>query len=148
MTFNTESQEVVAEKPLAVKGVLNTGSFSVGGNKDWLFWTVDTFDAGGSPWTVSETSTCGASSDLFLGGHCKFGGKVTTSRIFENLPSHSYAQITARVHFFDQWEGETVVMKVDGQRSWTRQHRWCTEVLTAECTKHGVDACGTHFPDK
>lgn len=148
LNFNTDSLSVTAKSPVSIKGTLNIGSFSIGGNKDWFFWAVDTFDSGGQPWTVADTSTCGASSDIFLGGHCKFGGRTTTERKFENLPSHSAIQITARVHFFDKWLGEAVVMKLDGTTSWSRQYKWCTEVLTAQCSKHGVDTCGTNFPDK
>lgn len=139
---------VISQTPLAVKGVLNTASFSVSGQKDWFFWTIDTFDAGGKPWSNDKTSTCGSSSDIFLGGHCKFGGGSLTTRVFDNLPTHSSIQVTARVHFFDKWLGEALVMKMDGKPVWVRQYKWCTEVLKTQCQKHGVDACGTNFPDK
>ena len=56
--------------------------------------------------------------------------------------------MTARVHFFDEWAGESLFLKADGQTRWTRAHTWCSRVFSSTCTKYGLDTCGRDIPDK
>ena len=68
-------------------------------------------------------------------------------------------RVRARVHFFDDWQGEAVYMKLDGETVWTQQHRWCDELLETVCRPRdeddpndgalAINACGhKEFPDR
>lgn len=150
LDYDLRNLTMVAYTPLVFKATgLNCGPIRMNEQYEWLLYSLDTFDSGEATlWSDSRTSACGISSDLFLGGHCKFGPNVTPSRSYKDLPSHNFIRITARVHFFDRWLGETLVFAADQLPRWSRAHRWCTEVITTECIKHGIDSCGKTFPDR
>mmetsp|Transcript_113268 Transcript_113268/g.283708 ORF Transcript_113268/g.283708 Transcript_113268/m.283708 type:complete len:296 (-) Transcript_113268:41-928(-) len=129
-------------------GEVMTESISVGGVPQWFLWDLDTFDtAGTGQWTMNARSVCGAPNDLFLGGHCRLGA-ASTARRYENLPPHTRVRVRARVHYFDEWQGEDVAMQVDGNSVWAQAHDWCPGFLTWMCIKYGVDACGGDTPDR
>lgn len=118
------------------------------GTPQWALWDLDTFDSAATgQWSVNDRSACGAPNDLFLGGHCKFGA-TRTERVYTQLPPHSRVRIHARVHFFDDWQGEAVAIQVDGQTVWARSHKWCSGFLQWMCLKYGVDSCGRDTPDQ
>lgn len=125
-------------------------SMSVGGVPQWTLWDLDTFENSegvGGQWSANDRSTCGAPGDLFLGGHCRFSSTVT-SRTYSQMPPHTRVRIRARVHFFDNWEGEAVAMQVDGATVWAKAHSWCPGFLKWMCLKYGLDSCGRDTPDK
>lgn len=148
LVANVTAQSMAFGRPLSVKGHLNTTRVLHHGNVEWMLWNLDTFDVGSREWTNPLTSTCGLSSDIFLGGHCKYGGGAQTQKTFKTLPPHTMARVTARVHFLDKWLGETLILTLDDKPVWTRSYKWCDQVITSQCLKHGVDACGKSFPDR
>lgn len=128
--------------------VINAESLSVGGVSQWALWDFDSFDTPATGmWSTNDRSVCGTPNDLFLGGHCHFGS-TTTTRTYENLPPHRQVRIRARVHFFDDWNGESVAIQVDGRTVWARAHSWCPGFLKWMCLKYGVDSCGRDTPDQ
>jgi len=128
--------------------VIHAESMSVGGVAQWALWDLDTFDTPLTGlWSTNDRSVCGTPGDLFLGGHCRFGG-TTTTRIYENLPPHRKVRIRARVHFFDDWDGESLAIHLDGTTVWSRSHKWCPGFLKWMCLKYGVDSCGRDTPDQ
>jgi hypothetical protein len=134
--------------------VLNIGgnaslmSITAGGQAQFALFDHDSFDAVDSnQWSMNDHSFCGASRDLFLGGHCRFAA-TTTSRTYANLPAHSKIKVTARVHYFDQWEGESIVMAAENKPVWSQDHHWCPEFLKWMCRKYGMDSCGRDEPDR
>lgn len=142
------SPALTQAQTLNVGGTASFASMSSGGKSQFALFDHDSFDAADSnQWSVNDHSFCGASRDLFLGGHCRFGA-TTTTRTYANLPPHSKVKVTARVHYFDQWEGQNVNMVVDSQPVWSQDHHWCPEFLTWMCRKYGLDSCGRDEPDR
>jgi hypothetical protein len=114
----------------------------------WFLYSLDTFSSNEEAmWTMSSTSSCGPSSDIFLGGHCKLGGTSSVQRTYTNLLPHKSVRLTARVHFLDEWLGESLLVMVDQLIRWTKNNHWCNEVLTSQCLKKGLDICGNTYPD-
>jgi len=133
---------------LEVAGELLASDVRLGGAAQWSLWDLDTFDAADSgQWSMNDHGFCGSPHDQFLGGHCKLGA-LMTARKYVNLPPHSKVRVRARVHFFDQWKGESVVLAVDGQPAWAESHDWCPAFLGWMCTKYGVNTCGRDTPDR
>lgn len=140
-------------------GVLTAGQIQATGDvsltqltastvSQWRLLDLDTFDTSDSnQWSVNpQRSFCGNSADLFLGGHCRFAA-TTTKRTYQ-LPPHTMVRITARVHYFDEWHGESVFMSLDDTPTWTQSHNWCPQFLKWMCKKYGVNSCGRDMPDR
>eukprot|EP00916_Digyalum_oweni_P002481 GHVL01004575.1.p1 GENE.GHVL01004575.1~~GHVL01004575.1.p1 ORF type:complete len:258 (+),score=16.72 GHVL01004575.1:83-856(+) len=113
----------------------------------WALLSLDTFDSPASKWSQQERSFCGTSSDMFLGGHCKFAS-TTTAREWTDLPKHSIVRITGRIHFFDEWTGEAVHISIEGAKMWSHSHNWCPQIMTYICHNSGINSCGHDYPDK
>lgn len=135
-----------------VDGDLAIDSLSIGGTKQWALWDLDTFDVQDSgQWSLNDHSSCGVGSgpgrDEFLGGHCRFAASTSTRR-YTQLPPHERIRIRARVHFIDEWEGESIQMSLDGAPVWSQAHEWCPNFQKWICTKYGIDTCGRETPDR
>jgi len=142
------SPAVTTAQTLSITGNASFASVSSGGLAQFALFDHDSFDAADSnQWSVNDHSFCGASRDLFLGGHCRFAA-TTTTRTYANLPPHSKVKVTARVHYFDQWLGENVFMAVENKPVWSQEHHWCPEFLKWMCRKYGLDSCGRDEPDR
>lgn len=133
---------------VVMHGDLSAKTLSYGGTPQWRLYDLDTFDVTDSgDWSLGTKGFCGVPEDQFLGGHCKFGA-TTTIRRYANLPPHTKMRIKARVHFFDDWEGESVIMNVDNSLVWAHSHDWCPGFLKDKCIQLGMDSCGRQTPDK
>lgn len=133
---------------VSVAGDLSVASLGVNGHKQWAHWDLDTFDAVDSgQWSPNDHTFCGAPHDMFLGGHCRFAAS-TASRRYKALPSHTKVRVKARVHFLDQWHGESVLLMINGKPVWSQSHSWCPGFLKWMCAKYGVDTCGRDTPDR
>eukprot|EP00927_Polykrikos_kofoidii_P055600 TRINITY_DN49819_c0_g1_i1.p1 TRINITY_DN49819_c0_g1~~TRINITY_DN49819_c0_g1_i1.p1 ORF type:complete len:315 (-),score=42.96 TRINITY_DN49819_c0_g1_i1:91-1035(-) len=136
----------------------------VAGARQWALWDLQTFDdaggfiagvnggpgdnaLGGPEWSLNDRSFCGSPHDQFLGGHCRFASSETT-RKYTTLPEHTRVRVRARVHFFDEWEGDSVALSADGRVVWSQSHDWCPGFLKWKCSKYGVDTCGRSTPDR
>lgn len=129
-------------------GEVNANSLSVGGVAQWHLWDLDTFDvAGSAPWSANDRSYCAAPEDHFLGGHCKLAGGAT-GRQYTDLPAHTHVKVTARAHYFDEWNGEDISLALDSNVVWAQAYNWCPGFLTWKCLKFGVDSCGRDTPDR
>jgi len=62
-------------------------------------------------WSRKELSSCNEGGNSFLGGHCKLSHQEVSKTY--NLPEHKHLKITASVHMFDNWDGESIYMKVN-----------------------------------
>lgn len=123
-------------------------AISAGSVAQWRLWDHESFDANDSnEWSLASRGVCGGNPDVFLGGPCALGAGETT-RTYSAIPPHSRLRISARLHMFDNWQGESVFMKTDGQVCWTKAHTWCDRVFSFTCTKYGLDACGQETPDR
>lgn len=100
---------------------------------------ADDFEETTVGWSKKDRSVCGSSPDFFLGGPCKFAD-TQSSKTYENLPPHKMIRITARYHFFDRWEGEYGIMKVDGRTVWSEAHHHCAKTFHELCK--GISVCG------
>ncbi|UKJ88156.2 hypothetical protein MACJ_000599 [Theileria orientalis] len=101
--------------------------------KQWILWEVDRFNPKDKVnWIPDRISSCGNSSDSFLGGPCNLAAG-SVKRFYNNLPTHAEIKITGRVHFFDEWN---------------ESHNWCPSVTDSVCRKFGIDVCGTEYPDR
>lgn len=133
---------------LIAGGDFAVSTLSSGGIPQWRLWDLDTFDVNDSgDWSIHDKSFCGVPEDQFLGGHCKFAA-TTTMRRYQNLPPHTRIRIKARVHFFDDWDGESLILQVDSTPMWAQSHKWCSGILEWKCRKFGMDSCGKQTPDK
>lgn len=143
--------EVVKIPKLSVNGDLVVAeSMAVGVQPQWALWDLDSFDAEGADsnhWSLNDHGACGPSHDAFLGGHCRFAG-TTTARHYTGLPEHSRVRVRARVHYFDDWQDQSVVLMAEGQKVWSESHNWCPGFLKWMCKKYGIDTCGRQTPDR
>lgn len=129
-------------------GELSIAELAVGSVRQWSLWDLDTFDTVDSgTWSINDHSFCSSPNDQFLGGHCRLGAAMT-SRRYTALPPHTRVRIRARVHFFDDWQGETVALRLDGNTVWAQSHEWCPGFQKWMCTKYGVNTCGEDTPDR
>ncbi|CDR94557.1 membrane protein, putative [Babesia bigemina] len=142
-------------------GKLSVSKVTSGEVGQWVLWNIDMFDPGKiSPWMPGNISSCGRSVDFFLGGPCKLS-KGRVNRFYFGIPQHSEIRLTGRVHFFDQWNGETLSLKVDNNVVWSRKcnsaspdmapsepHNWCPTLSNADCVRFGIDSCGQEYPDR
>lgn len=127
---------------------MGLGGFNAGGVQQWTLWDFDSFDTVDSgQWSPNDHSFCGAPHDLFLGGHCRFAA-TTTKRIYMNLPPHSRVRVRARVHYLDEWNGESVSLMAHGAPVWSQAHHWCPGFLQRLCNQFGIDTCGRDGPDR
>jgi hypothetical protein len=113
----------------------------------WTMSHLDDFQGSAMGWSKEKLSVCGANDNMFLGGHCNFGGEEVYKN-FTALPRHSMIRITANFHFFDKWEGEEAFMLFNGQAVWSDSYKWCDKVMLWYCKKYAINACGAEFPDR
>ncbi|PFH35806.1 hypothetical protein BESB_054570 [Besnoitia besnoiti] len=148
-TLNFGSHTIINDG-LAVDGPITSNDLT-----EWWLWSLNTFDTYALEgfWTPQEFSTCGTNGDHFLGGHCKFAAMKATGT-YLNLPRHSNVKIRARVHFFDQWTGQSVYMKLRNTIVWTGTkanprdcRRFTAPLSSQDCANRGVDVCGHSYPD-
>ena len=88
---------------------------------------------------------------------------LQASKEYKISQQHQFVRIEARVHYFDKWQGELLVLEADGQPVWTGAHHYCpskcileswlrlaqadhcrslhTEIF-ASYSCHGVSVCG------
>merc|ERR1712226_301411 len=136
-------------------------------NQNWLAVAVDTFSNGTDGWSIIPVAVNDDSADVadlvttqcggvgkVLGGPCQTSYH-TVEKVYKNLPNHAEIQVTARVHFIDNWDDDTMWLKV-GQPGlvgstapvWAEEYTWCPQFFTFMC-QHGVSVCGKgHYPDK
>jgi hypothetical protein len=136
----------------------SSGNFKVGGQRQWKMILHEDFQPGTvGDWTNqgdqfplppnNGISTCTSvthnNADHFLGSYSNMEAVKTFL-----LPSHSRLRIKGRVHFIDEWKGEMVYLKMNGDIVWTKNHKWCKKILTTLCEDKGVSVCGNpSFPD-
>jgi len=101
-------------------------------------------------------STCvkvtSPNADYFLGSY----GNMEAVKTYL-LPAHTRVRVKARLHFFDDWNGEIVYLKIGGNIVWSKAHKWCNKIITTMCAagegEHEagnptISICGNpHFPD-
>eukprot|EP01069_Polyplicarium_translucidae_P004209 Polyplicarium_translucidae@DN2525_c0_g2_i1.p1 len=116
-----------ANTPIVIETDMDSTTVLYHSNPSWALWAIDTFELDAPLWDSADISSCGLSGDAFLGGHCKFGGKTVTRR-HTLLPAHERLKVTARLHFLDEWEGESLFIRVDGSLVWAQSHHWCREI--------------------
>eukprot|EP00931_Biecheleriopsis_adriatica_P110148 TRINITY_DN84412_c0_g1_i1.p1 TRINITY_DN84412_c0_g1~~TRINITY_DN84412_c0_g1_i1.p1 ORF type:complete len:259 (+),score=34.35 TRINITY_DN84412_c0_g1_i1:185-961(+) len=143
----TLSKEVSSLPFTQVRGDLDVSSLSLAGMKQWALWHFDSFDSENSEWSSSARGSCNVAGDSFLGGHCQFAATNTTRQFF-SLPDHSKVKVRARLHFIDNWEGDSLLMQVDGHTAWSQSHSWCPGLFKWKCTKLGLNSCGGDTPDR
>lgn len=56
-----------------------------------------------------------------MGGFCKLAHGEAI-RYYNSLPQHTLARLTARVHFFDKWLGQSIILAVNNKIVWTGKH--------------------------
>lgn len=117
------------------------------GMEQWTMIAFDDFQGSALGWSKEKLSTCGANDNMFLGGHCNFGGEEV-SKNFTGLPKHSMIRVTANFHFFDKWEGEEAFMLFNENIVWSDYYKWCDKVFLWYCKKYAINACGAEFPDR
>ena len=53
----------------------------------WTLLYLDDFQGNANGYSKEKLSTCGSSDNMFLGGHCNFGG-IEVYKIYNKLPKH------------------------------------------------------------
>ncbi len=62
------------------------------------------------------------------------------SKTYHNLTKHGSIKITANIHFFDDWQGETIYLKINNQIIWQKSAR-------ASKNKNSINICGNDQSD-
>lgn len=146
----------------------SSGNVKVGGVRQWKMILHEDFHRGTvTDWSNSGDqfplpdnngiSTCAKTeypmADYFLGSYAN----MEAVKMYL-LPPHSRVKIKARIHFFDDWNGEIVYLKANGNIIWSKAHRWCSKIITTMCTAGDgsnpdgrtptISICGNpQFPD-
>jgi len=115
--------------------------------EQWIMVNYDDFQGSAQGWDKEKLSVCGSNDNMFLGGHCNFGGEEVF-KIYGNLPPHKMIKITANFHFFDKWEGEEAYMSIDKLPVWSDSYEWCDKLMQWYCKKYAINACGAELPDR
>jgi hypothetical protein len=139
LTINSESLDLLM--------TYQQSSITYENNEQWSLFSLDDFQGSAIGWSKEKLSTCGANDNMFLGGHCNFGGEEVNKN-FTNLPPHNYIKITANFHFFDKWDGEEAFMSFDSIPVWVDSYKWCDKVMQWYCKKYAINACGAEYPDR
>jgi len=82
--------------------------------KQWAVTAHDDFEDANSVangWSDMSISSCSEGGNSFLGGHCLLSYQEVSKTY--TLPKHEHLKISASVHMFDNWDGESVYMKVN-----------------------------------
>ncbi|KAL4478512.1 hypothetical protein ABPG74_006747 [Tetrahymena malaccensis] len=157
-----ENQNEIDTSKIDVAGTLNSNyDFKVDGDlhivqmsnsifyksqKQWKLFSFDDFQYDKQGWSEQAISSCGSSENIFLGGHCNFGGIIVTKE-YKGLPPNSFVNIKFNIHFFDDWTGELAFAQINGITMWQQSYQWCNKVLIQQCKNQGISACGKETPD-
>ena len=138
---------------------ISSGNVKIGGIKQWKMIVYEDFHKG----TVSDwsnraingatlppnnmCSTCGdddfSGADWYLGSY----GQVEAVKKYV-LPPHHRIRIKGRFHFFDDWNGEYVYIKVDDKYVWIKNHEWSTKLFHFNSDANMKSVCGNpSYPD-
>jgi hypothetical protein len=139
LSFNTESTDLVMK--------YDHSKILMDDQEQFSMISLDDFQGIALGWSKEKLSTCGSNDNMFLGGHCNFGGEEVYKN-FTNLPAHNMIRITANFHFFDKWEGEEAFMFFDHKPVWSDSYKWCDKVFLWYCKKYAINACGAEYPDR
>ncbi|KAL4510423.1 hypothetical protein ABPG72_020885 [Tetrahymena utriculariae] len=114
--------------------------------KQWKLFAFDDFQYDKKGWSEQAISSCGSSENIFLGGHCNFGGIIVTKE-YTDLPPNSFVNVKFNIHFFDDWTGELAFAQINGVTMWQQSYAWCNKLLVQQCKNQGISACGKETPD-
>jgi len=147
-TLVSLSSEAIKLPKTTSSGEFSAGmSVAVRGTPQWALWDLDTFDTPSSAkWSTNDRGFCSSPDDHFLGGHCRFGA-TSTQRMY-SLPAHTKVRVRARVHFIDEWKGDSVSLMAHGKAVWSESHDSCPMFLKWMCEKYGVNTCGRDTSDR
>ena len=71
------------------------------------------------------------------------------TKIYTGLPAHTDVRVTMLVDFLDKWNGDVVLVKLNGKIVQQKYYNWCGKIFTTSCREYGIDVCGSpDFPDK
>lgn len=138
---------LIIEADLNLQFTYSESSLIYENTEQWVMVSYDDFQGSAKEWSKEKFSVCGTNDNIFLGGHCNFGGEEVF-KVYKNLPVHKMIKITANFHFFDKWEGEEAYMNVDKVPVWSDTYQWCDKVMQWYCKKYSINACGAEFPDR
>jgi len=117
-------------------------SIVIGGVEQWRLVRHDDFQNSNHGWTRKddptnafvETSSCRSTdTDRFLGGHCVLSSGLV-HKTFSHLPPHKQIKVSARVHYLDHWNGESVFLVLGDQYVWAQPH--------TSSPHYGMQMCG------
>lgn len=114
---------------------------------DYFLVEIDSFEDGADGWENAKLSTLGISSDIFLGGHCKYSFH-STKKAYADLPEHRSVRVTGRVHMLGMWEGQTISLHVDKAAITAMSHHWCPGVFQSRCQSLSVSESGAAGGDQ
>jgi len=104
--------------------------------------TVDNFDGGstqgwsGYPANELVTTNCGDYGTI-LGGYAKTAQYAYFEKTFDALPPHRGLVIQMTVYYIDSWDGESVIIDVDGIAKWSQQPP--DQAADNKCGGGGID---------
>jgi hypothetical protein len=87
---------------------------------------------------MKEASYCQYEHNKYLGGHCHLGGDKVAKKTFKNFPKHEKIKIFASLHFLDNWEGESAIVKANGSPVWMK---------SMHTSSVSIDLCGGNFKE-
>lgn len=108
------------------------------GVKQWALRHHDDFQSDNSlsGWSHNMTNNC--SNNAYLGGPCQLSYDEA-QKLYEKLPPHSQLRINAKMHMFDDWNGEKAYMKVNDKLVWTRTGKKSLLSSPSKCGRNNND---------
>lgn len=129
-TLKSSSGSIEVEGNLILKPQDSSSASFI--QRTWTLEHKDTFENSNKAWSSTSRNTC---NDIFyLEGNCK---TPEISKTFD-LPQHRYIRLVGTIHLLDLWNGERLVIKVDGKTVWSR---------IGKTTDNSVNVCGEQHPD-
>ena len=137
----SENLTAVSVQTARVSSLVLHEALSVGGVRQWLLVTQESYQKSPAGWSDNAVTSCGGVH--MLGGYGKqAGGELT--KTFEGFPPHSTVRLVATYHFIDAWSGESGFARANNGKQQEMQYVW-TDKYDFGKSQSGIDICGASY---
>lgn len=112
-------------------------------NGGWTRLLLDEFEDGGTGWSKTQTSSCGAFGKI-LGGYGQFGNETVSKSISALGIEHSIVRLDADYYAIDSWDGEQAYAQINNMPAWSTECQH--QDNSCEHSNNG-NQCGGNYSD-